>query len=1136
MRVVALIPVAVAISLAVVLVSPAQAAIGGWIEPNLGQADAPVQAIARDGDMTLLLESHRVQVLLPRLEAIASGRGGQAVQLTEAWLVEQTLVGACEGVKATWGEPGAGVSRYFRGADPDRWLGSVAHHDSVRFAGVYPGIDLVYRLRGQRLEYDFEAAAGADLSQIRIALEGVEATAIDARGDLVAATAAGEFRQRKPQVFRVDGDRLHPVDGAFRLDGDTFGFVVDRPHPDDKILIDPVIEFSGYLGGSGTDLGRDIGVNSRGNLIVSGETQSVDFPGTAGPLPGDSDLFIAEIDRSTGQLLWVSFLGGSAADHTDEFEFDSNGNIVSVGYTESPDFPTVNAFQDTFVGNEDPLDDDRNYDGLVFKLNDDGSQIVFSTYYGGADLTLPKIGWELIRGLAIDADDHIYAIGQTGAPDFPVTTVFAGRACMENDPQSRSTFVADIAVVEFAPDGERLFATCIGGIARDAGRSIDIGPSGNLYVSGFARSPDLPLSADAFQPTLSSESYYAPFVLKLTPDRDGIEWGTYFGGTRDEFLQEVSVLPDGSVVATGHTWSMDFPVTADALQPALASGFQYDVFVAHLGADGTTLEYGTYFGGSGNDRSWATAVDPAGRVYFAGTTQSRDLALRAPVGPLPDPYFIGAREIASTAAVNDISTSYNSFDGLDVIFVARNGVNELVRQSFNETLTYTSSPIGSLAENSLATAATDDSVVFVNQFAPNTLYALDDTGEPMDGVSFGSASRDSRDAQPVSIAGTFETDVIVANYGSFNEINVDVEGVQGLIPIGRADGNTVAVATGFFGGNGSGPDIVFANEGQDVRVYRGIGGGAFGAPVIVSTVSPNVSALAVGNVDGDFNNDLVIANDPGPVQLVRFSDGVPMPVEDIGGSDASVRDILLLDLDGDFDLDLLVATDGPDKLYLNDGTGGFVLAGTDEFVGSSATTTLGESATCPECFTYKADMQGVAEYRRNITDLFLAVIDTSSSTLEFSTYLNAVGSESMFRGLEVGDNGAVRLIGYTDGDAWPVAGTAHDAPAGALDVVFIELDIDMDDDGVLDGSDNCLEAANPEQRDSDGDAYGNFCDPDLNNDGMVNFADLQLFRERFFGADADADLDGDGAVNFTDLQIAKQYFFGSPGPSGLLLP
>lgn len=92
---------------------------------------------------------------------------------------------------------------------------------------------------------------------------------------------------------------------------------------------------------------------------------------------------------------------------------------------------------------------------------------------------------------------------------------------------------------------------------------------------------------------------------------------------------------------------------------------------------------------------------------------------------------------------------------------------------------------------------------------------------------------------------------------------------------------------------------------------------------------------------------------------------------------------------------------------------------------------------------------------------------------------------------------------------------------------------DADNDGVSDGADNCLLASNPDQNDSDGDGYGNACDPDLDNDNVVNFSDLAIMKSLFFGTDPDADLTGDGAVNFADLAIMKTLFFGPPGPTGV---
>lgn len=92
---------------------------------------------------------------------------------------------------------------------------------------------------------------------------------------------------------------------------------------------------------------------------------------------------------------------------------------------------------------------------------------------------------------------------------------------------------------------------------------------------------------------------------------------------------------------------------------------------------------------------------------------------------------------------------------------------------------------------------------------------------------------------------------------------------------------------------------------------------------------------------------------------------------------------------------------------------------------------------------------------------------------------------------------------------------------------------DDDGDGVVNGIDNCTNAANTDQRDTDGDGFGSLCDADLNNDGIVNRVDLDLFRSVLFSADADADFNGDGVVNRFDLSLLKSRFLQPPGPSAL---
>ena len=119
-------------------------------------------------------------------------------------------------------------------------------------------------------------------------------------------------------------------------------------------------------------------------------------------------------------------------------------------------------------------------------------------------------------------------------------------------------------------------------------------------------------------------------------------------------------------------------------------------------------------------------------------------------------------------------------------------------------------------------------------------------------------------------------------------------------------------------------------------------------------------------------------------------------------------------------------------------------------------------------------------------------------------------------------------------DRLQTVGVSASGTGSSVDTGFYyEAAIDTDGDGVVDNVDNCILVHNPAQRDTDGDGYGNYCDPDLNNDLTVNAADLALFKPLFFTTDPDADFDGNGRVQAGDLAILKSFFFKEPGPSGL---
>jgi hypothetical protein len=155
-----------------------------YFEANLGQAEPDVRYVARSGGMTLLLSGQTAAMLLPP----AKGNGGKPV------LVRMKLDGAEVGLaSAAAADRLPGISNYFIGNNPRKWVTDVPQYRQVRFRGVYPGIDLVYYGNRQKVEYDFIVGAGVDPARIGMSWEGADSVTLDRSGDLVIATAAGRL-------------------------------------------------------------------------------------------------------------------------------------------------------------------------------------------------------------------------------------------------------------------------------------------------------------------------------------------------------------------------------------------------------------------------------------------------------------------------------------------------------------------------------------------------------------------------------------------------------------------------------------------------------------------------------------------------------------------------------------------------------------------------------------------------------------------------------------------------------------------------------------------------------------------------------------------------------------------------------
>lgn len=457
-------------------------------EANRGQSDPRVRFLARSPGYTLFLTPAEAVLVLTRPERQGPGEGprlsGEGPKLrgrpdgrevTRAAL-RITFAGASPRLLVE-GREEPGKANYFRGNDPAKWRTQVPTYARVHYRDLYPGIDLVWYGNQRELEYDLVVAPTADPGQIVLGIEGADRLEIDAGGDLVLHTAAGAVRQRKPLVYQeADGVRRTIAGGYVLKDAHQVAFQVGAYDAGRPLVIDPVLVYSTYLGGSNThDSGLGIAVDGFGNAYVTGYVfwghTSADFPTTAGAYQtafgGGTDAFVAKLDPTGSSLVYSTYLGGSEWDSGRGIAVDDSGNAYVTGYTSSTDFPTVNAVQPAFGGGGD---------AFVVKLDATGSRLEYATYLGGR-------GADVGTGIAVDASGNAYIVGSTASPDFPTA----------NAVQPASGGFDDAFVVKLDATGSAFaYATYLGGRDGDAGTGIAVDGSGSAYVTGWTQSNDFP--------------------------------------------------------------------------------------------------------------------------------------------------------------------------------------------------------------------------------------------------------------------------------------------------------------------------------------------------------------------------------------------------------------------------------------------------------------------------------------------------------------------------------------------------------------------------------------------------------------------------------------------------------------------
>jgi hypothetical protein len=342
---------------------------------------------------------------------------------------------------------------------------------------------------------------------------------------------------------------------------------------------------------------------------VTGQTNSFNFPVTPGAFQTESkdfrDAFVAKLNAGGSALDYSTYLGGIQLDVATGIAVDGAGDAYVTGRTESRDFPTTpGAFQT--LGNG--LDD-----AFVTELNPSGSALVYSTYLTGSRGSSG-------RGIVVDAGGHAFVTGTTASNDFPTTP-----GAFQTVNKGGANGGGDAFVVKFNPAGSALeYGTFLGGSGFDDGNAIAVDPTGNAYVAGNTGSADFPATAGAFDTTYNGGgSFGDAFIAKLNPAGSALAYASYLGGTDDDYGYGVAVDGAGHAYVTGQTLSPGYPTTPGAFQTTYGGGI-FDAFVTQMSADGSSLVYSTFLGGSDWDGGAGIAVDAAGHAFVTGQTKSTD--------------------------------------------------------------------------------------------------------------------------------------------------------------------------------------------------------------------------------------------------------------------------------------------------------------------------------------------------------------------------------------------------------------------------------------------------------------------------------------------------------------------------------
>jgi hypothetical protein len=623
-------------------------------EANQGQTDSAVKFLSQGKGYTVFLTSGsmvlslRPTELTPPQEISSSpvsagpGTGRSAVrqmekaaraQKSDTTTVAINLVGSS--TKPQAGGEGLLPTKvnYFIGRDPKKWHTNIPTYARIRYRNVYPGIDLVYYGNHRSMEYDFDLAPGADPTQIQFNVKGTDALNLDSAGNLLLTKGASELRLQPPVLYQeINGARAR-VPGTYVLrDSTHVGFAVGSYDATKPLVIDPVLVYSTFLGGSGDDFSNGIAVDATGDAYVVGLTDSADFPSAiiGSYNPTLFRMFLTKLDPTGSTLLFADYFGGtSGGDEAFSVALDSLGSPYVTGCATSSDFSvTAGAYQTTLAGSQD---------AFLAKFSPDGSSIIYSTYLGGS--TLNNIGGSTTQtgySVSVDPAGEAVVAGVTMATNFPTAAAFQSSVSTDQfGDWGEYGFVTKFSVT----GDSLLYSTYLSGATINTTASycpacfpdsevlaVVTDSSGDAYVTGYTSTTDFPVTTGAITTSYPGDYLSSVGFVSKFDNTGTIVYSTYLGGLSSTLLDAIAVDSTGSAFVTGYDTAGDgFPIVTTSICDPSAAACN-GAIIAKLNPAGSSLLYSTFLGTSNNMVGQAIQVDALGNAFIVGSDVQFDLS------------------------------------------------------------------------------------------------------------------------------------------------------------------------------------------------------------------------------------------------------------------------------------------------------------------------------------------------------------------------------------------------------------------------------------------------------------------------------------------------------------------------------